>query len=257
MNANYQHLSITAAAILLAVFVVVFVVFRTQAPATDFAPEQIAEFSPQTSPDDSSFAPFQAPDSPQAFASQKTVAKSSVNQARQPQLQHADPFAQFPRNSARPLKDSEAELHNSAPIHESLEQRQEQRWMAKISPEQEAKIDAVIDAAEQRHIETMAKNVNRRTAIQTVDRVTQICFEELYNRAADAAGRIIVNFEIQGGPNNRGIFENVHIANNYNLHDMAFEACIVAAIHSATFEALESGSLWVEHALQTDQLPPR
>lgn len=261
MNANYQHLSISAAAILLTIFVVTLIVFRAQAPSTDLAAEQTADFSSQTSPDDSSFAPFQAADSntPADISKNNNSTQAPIKPRilRTPprQAQPVDQFAQFPRNAPGPPIDFEAEVPLPPPTVESIRRNREQRWAAKLSAEQEAKIDAVIDAAEQRHIETMANNLNRRTAIQTVDLVTQLCFEELYTRAPDAAGRIIVNFEVIGEPGGRGIFENVHIASNYNLNDMAFEACIVAAIQSATFKALNSESVWVEHALHTTELP--
>ena len=236
MNANYQHLSIPAAALLLVIFVVAFVIFRTQSPSTDPATETNADSTIQTSTDDASFEPFQASEDPshsdnsQNTISTKTSRKSRP--ARFAQLQHHDQFTQFPRNAPRPLDDLESAIPEPELTPEAIRQRREQRWMAKISAQQVAEIDAVIDAAEQRHIETVAKNVNRRAAIETVDYVTQICFEELYTRASDAAGRIIVNFEIKRGLSDRGIFENVHIASNYNLNDMAFEACIVAAVDS-------------------------
>lgn len=255
MNANYQRLSIKAAATIFFIFVVIIILVRTQTSFDDDAPELHTDFSPQNQPSQAAptFAPFEdsidpiQPDLP--TLAKKQPAPTSPN----PPIPQLDPFPQELPDPALPnlnpyIPSVVREPDLSEPQNKTSRKN---RWMAQVSSEEEAKIDAIIDEAEQRHIKTVTNNIDRRTAIATVNRITRPCFEELATRAPEATGHVIVNFDIIGQKSGRGVFENVHIVTNYNLRDMAFEGCIISTIQTATFESIATDRIWVEHGIKT------
>ncbi|MBA2662278.1 MAG: hypothetical protein H0U74_08280 [Bradymonadaceae bacterium] len=137
-------------------------------------------------------------------------------------------------------------LHND-PINHQVLGRPE--WMATLPAVDEASIDAVIDAAHQRRMETEALHEDRRAAIDRADTVALVCAEELLTRAPDANGHIIINFELDVLDNGQGFLDSITIVGNANLADMAYENCIVTELAMARFQATSRQRLWVEHAI--------
>lgn len=253
MNANYQRISIAAIFILL--IVVVAAVLLPSSEDEVSTEKSVGAASASASTD---FAPFESTESASDISSTSSTSTAhelppeAAPQASAPAQQSAARL-EIPHR----IKETSAEIiKKTERFSESLpEDPQENPWAARISPEEEARIDAIIDAAEARQREQFLKHADRRAAIERADQVTELCFEEIFTRAPDVSGHVIVNFYAVGDGQGRGTFEDVRIVINHNLRDMAFESCIVAAIQSAQFAAESADRIWVEHALSTDPLP--
>ncbi len=254
MNANYQRISIAAIFILLIVVGAAVLLLSSEDEVSTEKSVGAAAASASTD-----FAPFESTESASDISSTSSTSTAhelppeAAPQASAPAQQQSAARLEIPHR----IKETSAEIiKKTERFSESLpEDPQENPWAARISPEEEARIDAIIDAAEARQREQFLKHADRRAAIQRVDQVTELCFEEIFTRAPDVSGHVIVNFYAVGDGQGRGTFEDVRIVINHNLRDMAFESCIVAAIQSAQFAAESADRIWVEHALSTDPLP--